>query len=262
MSDPNVLLAEARGEITVLTLNRPEKRNALNDALVARLEAFFLQPPAGCRCVVLQGSGEHFSAGLDLMEMLATRSPDPILALRRSKQWHRVFDLIQFGEVPVIGVLKGGVIGGGLELAAATHVRVSERSAFFQLPEGQRGIFVGGGGSVRIPRILGAGRVVEMMLTGRAYDAEASVQLGLSHYLAEDGGGLARALQLAEQVVSNAASSNYAIIHGIPRVSEMPTAEGPFAETMINSMTRHAGRAGERIQQFFDERKRRAEESA
>jgi enoyl-CoA hydratase/carnithine racemase len=255
MNEHSLLVAEQRDEIVVLTLNRPEKRNALNDALVSELETFFSQPPASCRCIVLQGRGEHFSAGLDLQELIATRSPDPIVSLRRSKQWHRVFDLIQFGEIPVISVLKGGVIGGGLEFAAATHVRISERSAFFQLPEGQHGIFLGGGGSMRIPRILGAGRVVEMMLTGRTYDASASLQTGLSHYLTEDGAGSDLAIELAQQIVSNAATSNYAIIHGIPRINEMSTADGLFAETMVTSMTRNAGQSSERIGRFFEKRK-------
>lgn len=255
MNTARLLLIEPQDDIVVLTLNRPDKRNALNDALVGALEDFFARPPDGCRCIVLQGRGEHFSAGLDLIEMLETRTPDPIVSMRRSKQWHRVFDLIQFGEVPVVSVLKGGVIGGGMELAAATHVRISERSAFFQLPEGQRGIFVGGGGSVRIPRIIGAGRVVEMMLTGRRYAADESVQLGLSHYVTDDGAGLDKALELARQIVANAPSSNYAVINGIHRISEMSSADGLFAETMVTSMTRHAGRSGERIKEFFDQRK-------
>lgn len=257
-----LLLTEQHEDIVVLTMNRPDKRNALNDGLVGELEAFFAKPPVGCRCIVLQGAGDHFSAGLDLFEMLETRTPDPILSMRRSKQWHRVFDLIQFGEVPVVCVLKGAVIGGGMELAAATHVRVSESSVSFQLPEGQRGIFVGGGGSVRIPRILGAGRVVEMMLTGRSIAAEESKLLGLSHYLVEEGAGFERAMDLARQVTANAPSSNYAVINAIPRISEMATAEGLFAETMVTSMTRHAGQSGSRIKEFFEGRKREKQQDA
>src|SRR3546814_4783914 len=84
--------------------------------------------------------------------------------------WHEAFRHIQFGRVPVIAVLHGAVIGGGLELAAATHVRIAEPSSFYALPEGQRGIFVGGGGSVRIPRLIGVARMMDMMLTGRVYD--------------------------------------------------------------------------------------------
>ena len=81
--------------------------------------------------------------------------------------WHRVFDRIEHGTLPVISVLKGAVVGGGLELASTTHIRVAETSTFYALPEGQHGLFVGGGGSVRIPRLIGAHRMTDMMLTGR-----------------------------------------------------------------------------------------------
>ncbi|MFV9472851.1 crotonase/enoyl-CoA hydratase family protein [Advenella sp. RU8] len=249
------LLVERIDNHIILTLNRAEKRNALDDELVSDLEDFFSQPVEDCQCIIIQGSGEHFSAGLDLFELMEKRSSDPIVSMRRSKQWHRVFDLIQYGEVPVISVLKGGVIGGGFELAAATHIRVSEASTYFQLPEGQRGIFVGGGGSVRIPRIIGAGRVMELMLTGRKIPVEESANLGLSHYVVENGQGLDKALALAGIVSQNAPTSNYAIIHGISRIGEMSSADGLFAETMVTSMTRNAGKSDKRIKDFFQQRK-------
>ena len=86
--------------------------------------------------------------------------------------WHRAFERIERGRVPVVAVLKGAVVGGGLELAAAAHIRVAEPSAFYALPEGQRGLFVGGGASVRVPRLIGAHRMADMMLTGRVLDAD------------------------------------------------------------------------------------------
>ncbi len=88
---------------------------------------------------------------------------------------------------PVIAALKGAVIGGGLELACAAHIRVAEPSAYFALPEGQRGIFVGGGGSVRLPRLIGVARMTDMMLTGRVYSATEGASYGFSQYL--DRGG-------------------------------------------------------------------------
>src|SRR5258705_12885076 len=99
--------------------------------------------------------------------------------------WHRGFDRIQYCRVPVIAALKGAVIGGGLELACAAHIRVAEPSAYFALPEGQRGIFVGGGGSVRLPRLIGGARVTDMMLTGRGYSPAQRAASGLSPYLTE-----------------------------------------------------------------------------
>ena len=253
MKNKALLQIEQRNGIYVLTLDRSEKRNALNDQFIDEFIAFFQNPPADARVAVLKGEGACFCAGLDLLEMLATRDPNMILDQRRSKAWHRAFDLIQFGEIPVISVLHGAVVGGGLELAASTHIRVAERSTYFQLPEGQRGIFVGGSGSVRIPRIIGAGRMVEMMLTGRAYDAETGLQFGLAHYVVEEGQGVAQALVLAESVASNAVMSNYAVINGIPRINDMAHSEGLFTELAVTSMT--GADAEKRIAGFFADRK-------
>lgn len=253
MTTAPLLHIEQRDEVILLRLDRPDKRNAINNQLIAELGDFFSAPPEGMRAIVLHASGEHFCAGLDLMEMLAQPPRNAIEGQRRSRAWHRVFDQMQFGEVPVVSVLKGAVVGGGLELASATHVRVAERSAFFQLPEGQRGIFVGGSGSVRIPRIIGAGRVVEMMLTGRRYGADEALQLGLAHYLVDDGQGLDHAVQLARQIATNAPTSNYAVMNGVPRVAEMGYAEGLMAESFICAAT--GAEAGKRINGFFEGRR-------
>lgn len=243
-------------EVALVKLNRADKRNAINDALLDELESVFSTGLEGARVVILHGEGEHFCAGLDLFELMSKRSPDVLAGMRRSRAWHRTFDLIQYGELPVISVLTGGVIGGGFELAAATHVRVVERSAFFQLPEGQRGIFLGGSGSVRIPRLIGASRVAEMMLTGSVLNVNDAYQIGLAHYVTDDGAGLTKARELAKRIAGNAAATNYAIINGISRISEMPVGEGLFAETMITSMTRSANTdVAKRIAEFFDARR-------
>lgn len=261
--DEPLLLIEREGDVASIQLNRPTKRNAINDALIDELGECLLRELDGARVAILHGAGEHFCAGLDLFELMSKRSPDVLVGMRRSRIWHRVFDLIQFGEIPVISVLKGGVIGGGFELAAATHVRVCESSAFFQLPEGQRGIFLGGGGSVRIPRLVGSSRVVEMMLTGHSFDAEEARRLGVAHYVVSPGEGLARARELAETIARNAPATNYAIINGISRISEMPMGEGLFAETMVTAMTRSAGtNTSQRISDFFESRARRAGNTA
>ena len=186
-SDLPHLAIEERGALAIVRLDRAAKRNAVNDALIQSLERFFETPPGEAKAVVLAGAGEHFCAGLDLSEH---EHRDAFGVMRHSQMWHRVFEKIQFGTLPVVTAMQGGVIGGGLELAAATHVRVADTTAFYALPEGQRGIFVGGGATVRVGRIVGAGRLVEMMLTGRSYDAAEGQRLGLSHYLVEPGAGV------------------------------------------------------------------------
>jgi enoyl-CoA hydratase/carnithine racemase len=193
----------AGGEVGVLRLSRTAKRNALDDATVLGLEAFFGAPPARVRAVVLDAEGAHFSAGLDLSSL---SEKDVLEGVAHSMMWHRAFARIESGTVPVIAVLKGAVVGGGLELASATHIRVAEPSAFYALPEGQRGLFVGGGGSVRVPRLIGAHRMADMMLTGRVLSAQEGQDVGVSHYLTGAGEGLSTALELAAKVAANSRS--------------------------------------------------------
>ena len=198
---PPTLKVERHGAVAVLKLARAAKRNALDDPTVRGIEDFFSTLPEDFRAVVLAGEGEHFSAGLDLSE-LAER--DTFAGVEHSRSWHRAFERIEFGSVPVVAVLHGAVVGGGLELAAAAHVRVAERTAFYALPEASRGIYVGGGGSVRLPPLIGTARVMDMMLTGRTLSAEDGQAIGLTQYLVDEGEGLAKGLELAHRIAGNA----------------------------------------------------------
>lgn len=234
--------------IAFVTLDRADKRNALNDAAIDSLDAAFRDFDDSVRAVVLSGAGEHFCAGLDLSENSAR---DPIDVLRVSQRWHKVFHEIQFSGRPVVAVLHGAVIGGGLELALAAHVRVIERSAFFQLPEGKRGLFVGGGASVRVARILGPDRMTEMMLTGRRYDAVDGERLGLGHYLTEAGEGLALATQLAHETAANSPLSNWATIHALSRIHDMSMADGLFTESVTSALMLATPEARERMERFL-----------
>ena len=123
VSLPPSLAVERHGAVAVLRLSRAAKRNALDDATVLGMEAFFSAPPAGVSAFVLDADGDHFSAGLDLSELTER---DAFGGLEHSIMWHRAFDRIEHGRLPVISVLKGAVVGGGLELATATHLRVAE----------------------------------------------------------------------------------------------------------------------------------------
>jgi enoyl-CoA hydratase/carnithine racemase len=230
-------------------LDRAAKRNALNDALIARLHEVFAGLPAAVRAVVLSGEGDHFCAGLDL-SALTERSVAEGIA--HSRSWHHAFEQIQFGRVPVVAVLKGAVVGGGLELASAAHIRVAESSTFYALPEGQRGLFVGGGGSARIPRLIGASRMADMMLTGRVYGADEGARIGLSQYVVAEGSGLATALELAEKIASNAPLSNFAVLHALPRIAEMGQAEGLFAESLMAAIAQGDDGAKTRMKAFLD----------
>lgn len=245
------LTIETDGPVTILSLNRPAKRNAMSDRLLADLNAVFLSPPAGTKAVVLRGEGGHFCAGLDLGEHVARDAEGTV---HHSRGWHRVMDQIQFGGLPVVSALTGAVIGGGLELATATHVRVADPTAFFQLPEGRRGIFVGGGGSVRVGRILGADRMTEMMLTGRTYGAEDGLRLGLAHHLVGAGEAAAKAVELAHRVAANAPLSNYFMIQALSRINDMSRSDGLFTESLCAALSQSSEAAQEGLSAFLEKR--------
>jgi enoyl-CoA hydratase/carnithine racemase len=246
-----LIASEIQGEIAIVRLARPEKRNALNDAVVLGLEAFFAALPQSVRAVVLHGEGEHFSAGLDLTELADRSVADGV---SHSQNWHRIFEKIQFGRVPVVTVMHGAVVGGGLELAAATHIRVAERSAYYALPEGVRGIFVGGGGSVRLPRLIGVARVMDMILTGRTYDAAEGQAMGISHYLVDQGQGLAKGIEIARQVAKNAPLTNFAVMHALPRIAESDPAAGYLTEALVASIVQGEAEAKARLKAFLEKR--------
>jgi (methylthio)acryloyl-CoA hydratase len=248
---PESLTCELNGEIAILRLNRPEKANALDDRTVQALGAFLERPPAEAKAVVLAANGEHFSAGLDLADVSGMSTRENI---RHSRSWHKAFEAVEFGALPIVAVLHGAVIGGGLELAAATHVRVAEASAYYALPEGQRGIFVGGGGSVRLPRLIGTSRMMEMMLTGRTYGAEEGLALGLSHYLTANGEGLETGIALARKIAANSALTNYAVMHALPRIAEVAPSSGYMFETLMAAITQGDEEAKARKTAFLEKR--------
>jgi enoyl-CoA hydratase/carnithine racemase len=248
---PGSLRLEVRGEILLVALNRPSKRNALDDPTFAGIERVFSRVPDEVRAVVLYGEGGHFSAGLDLSMIVAGTAAEGAM---HSLMGHRAFDAVQFGRVPVVAVMHGAVVGGGLELAAAAHVRVAEDSAFYALPEGQRGIFVGGGGAVRVPRLIGVARMTEMMLTGRVYSAEEGQRLGISHYLVPSGEGLARGLELARAIAKNAPATNFAIMHALPRIAELGHDQGMFMESLVAGIVSSEPAAKQRLKDFLEKR--------
>lgn len=248
---PESLRLRREESIAVLTLSRAAKRNALDDVTIAGLESFFATPPSWAAVVVLDAEGEHFSAGLDLNELTER---DSWAGLEHSLGWHRAFQKIESGRLPVVSVLKGAVIGGGLELAAATHLRVAEPSAYYALPEGQRGLFVGGGASVRVPRLIGVHRMMDLMLTGRVLDAREGQDLGLTHYLAEPGQGLDLALDLARRIAGNAPATNFAVLHALPLIAEAAPAQGYLMESLMAAVASSSEEAKRRMQAFLDGR--------
>lgn len=245
------LHCEVADAIAHVQLRRPEKRNALSDALIRALGDTFRDLPATVRAIVLSGAGEHFCAGLDLSSLDEHGVAEGIF---HSRMWHAAFEHIQFGRAPVIAVLRGAVVGGGLELASAAHIRVSESSTFYGLPEGQRGLFVGGGASARVSRLIGVARMADMMLTGRVLDAEEGLRAGLATYLEPPGAGLERAFALARRIASNAPLSNYAVMQALPRIADLSQSDGLFVESLMAAIAQGDDEAKRRMREFIEGR--------
>jgi enoyl-CoA hydratase/carnithine racemase len=248
---PGSLSVELRGETAILRLSRARKRNAIDRAMAEGIDRFFSELPQDIHAVVIHGEGDHFSAGVDLS---AISDSDASSALFDSRSIHRVLDRIEHCPVPVIAVLHGAVVGLGLELAAAAHIRVAGRDAFYALPEGVRGIFVGGGAAVRVPRLIGVPRMMDMMLTGRTYSAEEGVVLGFSQYLVERGQGLAKAIELAERISTNAPLSNYAVLQALPRIARADPDVGFLLESLMAAVAVADDEAKMRLRAFLEKR--------
>lgn len=260
MSTP-LITYQLDGHIALIGLNRPDKRNAINDPLIDELRAAVLRAHEEADVAVLFGHGSNFCAGLDLAEALA-RATGQIKAPRKRRRhnWHEVFDLIARGPIPFVAALHGAVVGGGLELAMAAHVRVGDDTALFGLPEGQRGIFVGGGGTVRIQRVVGTTVMMDMMLTGRLLSAAEGLQEHVIRYVTPAGQALAKARDLAARIAKNSIDTNWMIINVLPRIHDMSHDDGLFVE-QLNSARARPPEAEARLREFVDGKARKLQDN-
>jgi enoyl-CoA hydratase/carnithine racemase len=243
---------ELDGAVALIGLNRPTKRNAINNDVVMGLRDAVVRAGDEADCGVIFGHGVNFSAGLDLQELLKNmESPRP--RKKRNHAWHSVFDIIARGPIPFVAALHGAVVGGGLELAAAAHIRVADSTAYFGLPEGQRGIFVGGGGTVRVQRIVGYSVMADMMLTGRILSIEEAEKLTIVRYVVEAGQAVAKAKELAARIAQNTPLTNWQITNVLPRVNDLSHDDGLFMEYLNSSMQRPPESA-QRLRDFIEKR--------
>jgi enoyl-CoA hydratase/carnithine racemase len=245
------------GAVAWIGLNRPRKRNAIDDALLAAIEVGARRAQTEARAVVVFGHGPCFCAGLDLAEHRAREAAE---VFHHSRAWHAAFATLRRGRIPAIAALHGATVGGGLELAAACHLRVADATAFFALPEGTRGIYVGGGASVHVARLLGAPRMADMMLTGRVLDAAAAERAGLVQYLVAEGEAQARAGELAARVAQMAPLTVLGVLQALPRIQDMSEEDGLFVESMMAALAQTGPEAAERLADFVARRGARVKE--
>ena len=255
LSLTNITLREAASGVLVASLNRAAKRNALDEASIEDLIRLFdAVPRSGVRAVVLRAEGDHFCAGLDLVEHHRA-DRDAATFMRLCLRWHEAFNKMEYGGVPIIAALKGAVVGGGLELASAAHIRVADASTYFALPEGQRGLFTGGGATIRVAGLVGKARMVDMMLTGRVYQGREAVEVGLCQYLTPDltpGSSEEKALALAEVAAQNPPLSNFAICSAISHMQNMSAFDASYAEAVVAGIVNTQPAARDRLAAFAD----------
>ncbi|CAB4788641.1 MAG: crotonase/enoyl-CoA hydratase family protein [Actinobacteria bacterium] len=194
-AENDAVLTEQRGRVLLITLNRPDAMNAINGALSNGLWAAVqrLDSDPGLTAGVLTGAGRGFCAGMDLK------------AFARGEDIGPMMTFIQNGsKKPLIGAIEGFALAGGLELALSCDLLVAARGAKLGIPEVAVGLFAAGGGLLRLPSRVGFGRAMEMAITGDPILAEEANQLGLVSRLADKGGAVDVALELAQRVAKNA----------------------------------------------------------
>lgn len=247
----NLAVQALEDGVWVVTLNRPTKRNALDSHTIEELVEFFsIAPRAGVRAVVLAGSGTHFCAGLDLIEH-HDQNHSPADFMHLCLRWHEAFNKMEYGGVPVIAALQGAVVGGGLELASSAHIQVMDKTAYFALPEGQRGLFTGGGATIRVTDLVGKARMIDMMLTGRIYQGQEAVDIGLAQYIVE-GSSLDSAIELAHKAAKNLPLSNFAICSGVSHIQNMSAMDGAYTEAVLAGVVNTQPDARARLAAFAD----------
>ena len=248
--DLHHLRLDADGDVAVVTLDRAAKRNALNAATIEELIAVFSAlPRCGARAVVLRARGDHFSAGLDLVEHhREERTAADFMAV--CLRWHEAFNKMEYGGVPIVAALKGATVGGGLELAASAHLRVADPTTYFALPEGQRGLFTGGGATIRVSELVGRARMIDMMLTGRIYRAQEGMAVGLCQYVEQN--SEAKALELAHACTQVPPLSNFAICSAISHTRNMSALDASYMEAFVAGVVNTQEASNERLAAFAD----------
>ena len=232
MSYDNLKLEKKDG-VAVLTINRPDKLNALNDHTIRELDAAFtsLGSDPEVRGVILTGAGEKaFVAGADIGELSTQR---PVDGKETSLRGQRVLDRIEGLGKPVIAAVNGFALGGGCEIALACHVRVASENARLGTPEVKLGIMCGYGGSQRLPRLVGKGRALEILLTGEMVDAQEALRIGLVNRVVPKDALLAESEALLRKMLANGPVSLRFTLEAVNQGLAMTLAEGQRLEATL-----------------------------
>jgi enoyl-CoA hydratase len=229
----SLILFERRDAIAIIRLNRPEKLNVLSRAMLEDLgEAIKqLEEQPDLRAVILTGSGgTAFCAGTDIDELAGLDQNEAIAASQRGQA---ICNEVENFPVPVIAAINGVAAGGGCELALACHLRIASPNAQFSLPETKLGMIAAYGGTQRLPREIGYGRALEVMLTGKILLAEQAYQFGLVNKVTEPADLLTAAESLAKDISTMAPLAVRACLKAVTHGLELPRQEGLALEAEI-----------------------------
>jgi len=253
MSESNVVQVETRGAVAVVTMNRPEKRNALD----GQMRGAFLGAIDGInrdhaiRAVVITGAGDKaFVAGADIGEFEG-RSPVDQWRVMKAPT---VFDALERSPKPVIAAVNGYCLGGGMELALACDLRIAARTARFGQPEVNLGIIPGGGGTQRLPRIIGLGAALRLILTGEMIGADDALRLGLVEEVVEPDQLLDRALSIAQTIASKSPVAVSAAKEATRAALSLPLADGLKLETALFELCFSSEDKAEGVRAFLEKR--------
>jgi enoyl-CoA hydratase len=248
------LLVETRDGVAVVTLNRPDKLNALNDRTMDELDAAFtaIGADVSIRGVILTGAGEKaFVAGADIGE-LSTQSP--VDGKERSIRGQKVLDRIENLGKPVIAAVNGFALGGGCELAMACHLRTASESARLGTPEVKLGIMCGYAGTQRLSRLVGKGRALEMLLTGEMVDAAEALRIGLVNKVFPKDKLLSETEALLRKMLANGPVSLRFTLEAVNAGLEMNLAEAQYLEATLFGLICATDDMKEGTKAFLDKR--------
>ena len=239
--------------IATLTVNRPDKLNALNDATIRELgtaiEELLGRDDVGG--IILTGAGRAFVAGADISEL---SGQSPMQAKERALQGQRVFRLFETSPKPVIAAVNGFALGGGCELAMACHVRIAAEGAKFGQPEVKLGICPGYGGTQRLPRLVGMGRALQLLLSGEMIDAAEAYRIGLVNRVVPAADLTGTAEGLLRQMLANAPLALALCIEAVVRGTEGPLDDGLNLEANHFGLLASSQDMNEGMRAFLDKR--------
>jgi enoyl-CoA hydratase len=249
------LIVETKDDIGLLTINRPEKLNALSNELIEELDKFLeeVENKDELRVLVATGAGEKaFVAGADIQELV---DRDALVGRRISRTRQEIFSRIENLPIPVIAAVNGYALGGGLELALACSIRICSEQAQFGAPEVKLGIIPGDGGTQRLPRLVGLGRAMQMILTGDFIDAQEAYRIGLVNQVVPHDELMEKAMELAQKIAKRPPLAIRYAKEAVNRSQEGDTVSGYALESYLHALTCTTEDKKEGVQAFLEKRK-------